>query len=119
MGIFRSAEAINGFKSGASAVFETITDPWRRGFSYATQEGEKNARGLVDAMFSSDTGKDALTNISHKWKDADDAEHVMNLNGGKMATSVAGLAIGYRALSGGGLYRNKDGETDIAGIPFV
>lgn len=43
----------------------------------------------------------------------------MRLNGAEIAKTAGGLGLGYRALSGGGLYRDKDGNTDIAGIPFV
>lgn len=43
----------------------------------------------------------------------------MWLNGADMAATASGLGIGYRFLSGGGVYRDKDGNTDIAGIPFV
>ena len=43
----------------------------------------------------------------------------MRLNGAEMAKTAAGLGIGYRALSGDGAYRDKNGNTDIAGIPFV
>lgn len=116
----RCAKAINGFKSGASALFGAITDPWKRGFEYASQEGKnKSARGLLEAMYSSEQGEKALTNYHHTWKDKAGVEHSMDINGGKVAASVAGLAIGYRALSGGGVYRDKNGNTDVAGIPFV
>ena len=40
-------------------------------------------------------------------------------SGAKIAGGVAGLGIGYRFLSGGGAYRDKNGNTDIAGLPFV
>lgn len=43
----------------------------------------------------------------------------MRWHGGKIAGGVAGLGIGYRFLSGGGAYRDKNGNTDIAGLPFV
>ena len=29
------------------------------------------------------------------------------------------LAIGYRFLSGGGVYRDKNGNFDVAGVPFI
>lgn len=42
---------------------------------------------------------------------------------GKVATTVAGTYMtassAYRILSGGGLYRDKDGNTDIIGIPGI
>lgn len=41
------------------------------------------------------------------------------LSGGKIAGAMSGIGVGYRVLSGGGLYRDKDGNVDIAGIPFI
>lgn len=35
------------------------------------------------------------------------------------AAGWIGGSVGYRALSGGGLYRDADGNTDIIGIPFI
>ena len=40
-------------------------------------------------------------------------------SGKKIAGGLAGLGIGYRFASGGGAYRDKNGDTDIAGIPFI
>ena len=42
-----------------------------------------------------------------------------NLSGRKALGGLAGLGLGYRFLSGGGVYRDKNGNTDLAGIPFV
>ena len=64
-------------------------------------------------MFGADEG--GLTNFTI----GKGTNHEMHLNGAKIGTGVAGLGLGYRALSGGGVYRDKDGNTDIAGIPFV
>ena len=37
----------------------------------------------------------------------------------KIAGSTMVAGVGYRALSGGGVYRDSNGNTDVAGIPFV
>ena len=39
-------------------------------------------------------------------------------DGGKVLKTAALLPIGYRFLSGGGIYRDKDGNVDWAGVPF-
>jgi hypothetical protein len=39
--------------------------------------------------------------------------------GATAGIGYAGLDAGYRALSGGSLYRNSDGERDLVGIPLV
>ena len=41
------------------------------------------------------------------------------LSGSAIGLGAAGLGIGYRFLSGGGAYRDKNGNTDLAGVPFV
>lgn len=38
---------------------------------------------------------------------------------GKIAGSTLTAGIGYRALTGGGVYRDQNGQTNIAGVPFV
>lgn len=35
------------------------------------------------------------------------------------ASSYAAADLGYRALSGGSIYRNHTGERDLVGIPFI
>lgn len=38
---------------------------------------------------------------------------------GKIAGSYLGAATAYRVASGGGLYKDKDGNTNIIGVPFI
>ena len=100
----RHTEAIN-------AIGDYVVDPLFGGFYRA---GKKLMNGgadttLKDALkegFAS-TEKGALTVGEDNW------------HAGKIAGGVAGLGIGYRFLSGGGAYRDKNGNTDIAGLPFV
>lgn len=40
-------------------------------------------------------------------------------DGRKVARAAAVLPVGYRFLSGGGVYKDKDGNFDVVGIPFV
>lgn len=42
-----------------------------------------------------------------------------NYSAKAIAGGMSMLGIGYRALSGGGAYKNKDGDLDIAGVPFL
>lgn len=97
----RCAKAISG-------AFNLVTQPFVDGAKYAGSAGEKSVSGLVDHMFGAEEG--AITNFKV-------GDH--NLNGAKIAGAAAGLGIGYRFASGGGVYRDKDGNTDIAGVPFV
>ncbi len=41
------------------------------------------------------------------------------LSGARVAATGAGLSGAGRILSGGGIYKDRDGNTDIIGIPFI
>lgn len=42
-----------------------------------------------------------------------------DLNWGKIAGSYIGASAAYRVASGGGLYRDKNGNNNLIGVPFV
>lgn len=108
MSLLRGAEAINSIGQGIKGVFGEIFSPISKGYKYATSDGAKSFEGFAKDMWGGEKGQ--LTHFSAFGKD---------WNGGEIAKTVAGLGIGYRFLSGGGVYRDKDGNTDLAGIPFV
>lgn len=91
-----------------------------RGFAQAAWGGD--GKGLLDFKVGGKAMRDEEGNVL---KDAkgnvryEEGKGPMTLNGGKIATTAGGLGLGYRFLSGGGVYRDKDGNTDIAGVPFV
>lgn len=41
------------------------------------------------------------------------------LNYGKIAGSYIGAGVAARVVTGGGLYKDKNGNTNIAGVPFI
>ena len=123
---------------GINSVYENIVKPgadllfggWRRAANAMTEEGAT----ISDALYGlAGTTKNTGLSFRHGQHSANSAryENIMNgnldinegdemrLHIGKIAGGIAGLGIGYRFLSGGGAYRDKDGNTDIAGIPFV
>lgn len=108
-----------GAGSCVTNLFNFFTQPLADAAEYMTTHGgagqeARSIRGTINAAFKADDG--AATNF---WIGKEGEEGSMHLNGAKVAGGLGGLAIGYRALSGGGVYRDKDGNTDIAGIPFV
>ncbi len=38
---------------------------------------------------------------------------------GRVAGTASALSIGWRFASGGGIYRDKNGNFDVAGVPFI
>lgn len=106
------SEAINAIKDVGGNILSPLISPYKRGLAYAGGTGEKSVRGLAGAMFGGSEGE--LTHFT-----VGEGADALHLNGARIAGGVAGLGIGYRFLSGGGAYRDKNGNTDIAGIPFV
>ena len=46
-------------------------------------------------------------------------EEVTKFSGTKIAGTVMGLSMAGRIVTGGGLYKDKNGNTNIPGIPFI
>ena len=99
-----------------SDLVKTVTNynGIKAGVNYVRNDAKPTWRGVADHVFGANendltrfTTKDADGNITGAY------------NAAKIAGSIGGLAIGYRFASGGGLYRDKDGNVDIAGIPFI
>lgn len=79
--------------------------------------------GLGKALKTGFRGGDGKWDTIHFGRELDEDGNVVKpgfgISGTKVAGALSSLGIGYRFLSGGGLYRDKDGNTDIAGIPFI
>lgn len=43
----------------------------------------------------------------------------MKYNAGKIAGTFAGVSMAGRVVTGGGLYRDKNGNVNLPGIPFI
>ena len=76
--------------------------------------------GMIHRVFG--TAEDA-----EKWwrigvKETDDAGKVTGrhyYDARKVFGGLIGASAGARLLSGGGIYKDRDGNTDLIGIPFV
>lgn len=101
-------EALQRITPRAAGAINSVFSPFVKGAQYMmeTPAEKRNLKELAEEAW----GGEGLTSFSVGG---------MRLNGGEIAKTAAGLGLGYRALSGGGVYRDKDGNTDIAGIPFV
>lgn len=93
-----SGEAINSMGKVLWKTLETMSDNVT---SYYSDLGKSVSENGLNA-FKNDKGKYSMKKIASV---------------GIPAAYVT--ALGTRVLSGGGLYKNSDGETDIAGIPFI
>lgn len=113
--MLKSSEAINAIIDSSTildSLFGGVRGTYRALKSDAKQGVHGNWGSALKRGFSAaDDDWTAITIGS-----GDDA---WNLSGRKALGGLAGLGLGYRFLSGGGVYRDKNGNTDIAGIPFV
>lgn len=71
------------------------------------------SNGAVDSA-----GQDIKMNMGEALKNAY-TKADGNIDLGAIAGSYLGVSAGYRVLSGGGAYRDKNGNANLIGIPFV
>lgn len=74
---------------------------------------ERGLHGMARDMVQNGTGIGAAAKNAFTKADG------TSVAWGTVAGSYIGASVGYRALSGGGAYRDKNGNTNLAGIPFV
>lgn len=72
-------------------------------------------RGIHGAVRGMRNGEGFQNSVKKAFTKADDS----TLAWGTIAGSYIGASAGYRALSGGGVYRDKNGNTNLIGVPFV
>lgn len=81
-------------------------------------EETKGIAGTILRMM--DNGEAGGMNFNNALKNAYSKDGMGNgVDYGAIAGSYIGASAGYRALSGGGAYRDKNGNANIVGIPFV
>lgn len=93
--------AVNSIGKVAGGMVQSGSRPFAERGIHGTVRGMSKGLGLPEAA------KQAFTKQNG------------NVNWGTVAGSYIGVSAGYRAMSGGGAYRDKNGNTNIAGIPFV
>lgn len=114
-----SSKAINAIGSAFSGVFNFLKAPVKGGMEYLEKTGkegsERTFKGFAKATVGGDENGRGFLDFGIKDKEG----HTDYYSGAKIAGGLAGIGLGYRFLSGGGVYRDKNGNTDIAGLPFV
>ena len=114
-------------KSSASWMKET--------FNSLTPRCSKAINSIDNAMDAGSVfGKDGMIHkvfgtdeAAEKWwrvgvKETDDAGKVTGrhyYDARKVFGGIVGASVGARLLSGGGVYKDGNGNTDLIGIPFV
>lgn len=113
-----------------STVYDNIANAFKK---------SKNVQEFGDSIFAaSSRGKNGLVsgtiqdieneakqngNLMHigfdKTNEAGEVIGRQYYHGGKVLGAAFGAAAGARLISGGGIYRDANGNTDIVGVPFV
>ena len=76
--------------------------------------------GMIHKVFGTDEDVEKWWRIGVK--ETDDAGKVTGrhyYDARKVFGGLIGASAGARLLSGGGIYKDRDGNTDLIGIPFV
>ena len=76
--------------------------------------------GMIHRVFGTDEGAEKWWRVGVK--ETDDAGKVTGrhyYDARKVFGGLIGASAGARLLSGGGVYKDRDGNTDLIGIPFV
>lgn len=114
------------------AFTDAIFDAAKAGYEGIGKMAERGSSAISNASGTSATifnGPNSLarklfesSNDTAAWykmvigKDTNDA---WRLSGARVAGAAVGLSATGRILSGGGIYKDGDGNTDIIGIPFI
>lgn len=72
-----------------------------------------NGLGAGELAYKFSKSGDLGKAFADTFKDGDKLKY------GKIAGSYIGLSAAARVATGGGLYRDRNGNTNIAGVPFV
>ena len=76
--------------------------------------------GMIHRVFGTDEAAEKWWRVGVK--ETDDAGKVTGrhyYDARKVFGGLIGASAGARLLSGGGVYKDRDGNTDLIGIPFV
>jgi hypothetical protein len=81
--------------------------------------GSETMMGGFHATYKNMTMGDKSLGLMDAIKAAHKDPTTGNLNYGTIAGSYLGVSAGYRMASGGGLYKDRKGNTNLIGIPFI
>ena len=106
----------NAFKKAATG--QKILHSNEHIVSKAVQGALNNGFGAVE-VGARMIGAGGLEKQGFKKAVADTFMKDGNLNYGKIAGSYIGVSAAARVATGGGLYKDRNGNTNIAGVPFI
>lgn len=102
----------------AKGAYTRVLNSSKAIFSDATEDAVQQSRGILGTVARMSHGEKDLNNAV---KGAFSKTGVAggDVSWGTVAGSYIGASAAYRVASGGGLYRDKNGNNNIIGVPFV
>lgn len=82
-----------------------------------TMKQVEKSQGLIGTFIRTQATNDTLKESLKKSFSKNGAGKELSI--GAIAGSYMGVSSAYRLLSGGGLYKDKNGNTNVMGIPFI
>jgi hypothetical protein len=120
MAILNSNKAINAIKGltgeftgGLTGTYKYMTE----GIKKAAMGTENVANRLPVPLVKQKL--DFMDAVKEAHKAAPGEMSVGGYSAKKIAGSYIGVSAGARVATGGGLYKDRDGNTDVIGIPFI
>jgi hypothetical protein len=95
-------EKVNGSKKAINAIVNNGFGGMEMVGRFLGGEGAKS----IERTFAK-AGEDGVRSASNGW------------DAGKIAGSYLGVSAAGRVLSGGGVYKDSNGNTNLIGVPFV
>lgn len=83
------------------------------------------AGGIKDSIKNSKGNKDGIKGVGNAIKKAHsvtkkvNGKNVTSVSAKKVAGTTIGIGLAGRVVTGGGLYKDKNGNTNLPGIPFI
>ena len=116
--------AVKSSETWMKKTFDTLTPPCSNAINSIDKAMDAGSvfgkDGMIHRVFGTDEDAEKWWRIGVK--ETDDAGKVTGrhyYDARKVFGGFIGASAGARLLSGGGIYKDRDGNTDLIGIPFV
>lgn len=124
--ILHSNQPIKKIGEATKAAFKDMTDVFKDTTDARIYKNEKLANKLgyemKDGRLVKENGDPAIISNKDRLESMyrnDDGSWNKTAIGGTIAGGYMGVSAAGRVASGGGLYRDSDGNFDLIGIPFI
>ena len=101
------------FRKGLASVGDTVREKGIQNATLMNKVGDAVAGGFKDTYTGLKSGRGLTRSLSDAYMDGD------KLRGGRVVGSFMAASAAGRIATGGGLYKDRNGSTNIIGVPFI